>query len=235
MKVALCLFGQPRLIENPYTHKSHHSWIMEKYDTDVYAHSWVSEDERPFDYSDWGIGMGLADVQVKYVKSIILNNYCPKKYSFEEPKTFSLEEDVRKKVQLLNYYSLNNEINLMSHLYSMSKSIELLDKSVEYDWVILSRYDNYIESLPDLNSLDKNSLYLSNRYQHFCDVIIFGGVDQISTLNCFEDFNNLCSIVGIFTAEEFKKAAYNRKYSEEKRVTIEAGIVRTLTLEKLQK
>jgi hypothetical protein len=235
VKVALCLFGQPRLIENPYTYPSHFNWIINKYDTDVYAHSWISNENKPFTYSDWGIRMGLADIQAENTKSIILNNYTPKTYLFEEPKTFYLEEDVRKKVELLDYYSLNNENNLMSHIYSMSKSIELIDKNTDYDWVIISRYDNYIESLPDFNSLDKDNLYLSDRYGHFCDVIIFGGLNHILTLNCFEDFNNLCNSVGNFTAEEFKKAAYRKKYTEEKRVRIEAGLVRTLTLENLQK
>lgn len=235
MKVALCLFGQPRLLENPYTHQSHNTWIISKYDTDVYAHSWISKSAASFNYSDWGIEMGLADVESKDAESIILNNYCPKKYCFEYPKTFFLEDSIKKKVELLKYYSLNNENNLLSHIYSMSKSIEIIDKSINYDFVILSRYDNYIESFPDLNLLHKDSLYLSDRYNHFCDVIILGSMDHIETLNCFYRFNDLCNDVNIFTAEEFKRCAYKKKNQTEKRITIEVGIVRTLTLQNLQK
>lgn len=235
MKVALCLFGQPRLIKNPYTYQSHHTCIMSKYDTDVYAHSWISKDPISFTYSDWGINMGLSDVQPKDAESIILEKYSPKSHCFEFPKTFSLDDESRKKVEGLKYYSINNENNLMSHIYSMSKSIEIIDKDIKYDWVILSRYDNYIESLPDLNYLDKDSLYLSNRYGHFCDVIILGSQDHVESLNCFENFKDLCNVVEMFTAEEFKKHAYRKKDYIEKRTSIEVGLVRTLTLENLQK
>lgn len=234
MKVALCFFGQPRLIDNPYTYTSHHNCILNKYETDVYAHCWISDKPVEFTYSDWGIRMGLNDIQSNNTIPIILNQYSPKKYIFEEPRKFFLEQTDREKVQDMDYYSINNENNLMSHLYSMSKSIELIDDDIDYDCVILSRYDNYIESFPDLESLDLDNLYLSDRWGHFWDHLILGGPRQIKTLNCIDNFSNLCNTVENFTAEQYKKAAFNTKYSLEKRIKLEVGIVRTLTLENLQ-
>ena len=64
---------------------------------------------------------------------------------------------IEEKKKLYNgefYYSLNNENNTLSQIYSVSKSISLLGD--RYDCVILSRYDNFIYNFPNLNDLSKS-------------------------------------------------------------------------------
>ena len=83
---------------------------------------------------------------------------------------------IEEKKKLYNgefYYSLNNENNTLSQIYSVSKSISLLGD--RYDCVILSRYDNFIYNFPNLNDLNMNNLYLNNSYLHclVCYVQIF--------------------------------------------------------------
>lgn len=39
MKVALCFYGQPRWIENPYSWFSHKYWIIDRYKADIFAHT----------------------------------------------------------------------------------------------------------------------------------------------------------------------------------------------------
>jgi hypothetical protein len=232
MKVALCIFGQPRVINNPYTFQSHKNWIIDKYNADVFTHSWISGKETPFNYSDW-VKSEFVDYEHKDTVNIILENYKPKKYKFELPITFSLPKKIREKVSHLNYYSSNNENNTLSHLYSLSNSINLIDST--YDWVIISRYDNYIKSFPELKDLNPNNLYITTDYgNHFPDHMIFGGQNQINTLNCYDNISELCSNISLFTPESFKRAAFYKSGGIESRVKLEVGIARTLTLDNLQ-
>lgn len=240
MKVALCMFGQPRVIRNQFTFQSHYDHIISKYDTDVYCHSWISDEEIKFEYSDW-VNTDRRSTQDLHAGGIILEQYKPKKFLFEKPKTFSLSGKYRElainsgRCPLgVYYWSENNESNLMSHLYSISKSISL-SKDEKYDWIILSRYDNYIENIPSLYELEPNNLYLSNQYPHFIDVLMLGGQKQINTMDCFDDIPELCREINYFTPEEFKRASFKRKFESEKRTDIIVGIARTNTLDGLQK
>ena len=237
MRVALCFFGQPRVIENPHTYQSHVDHIISKYDVDVYAHTWISGGERELEYSDW-VSRNTRSAEHPNAANIIIDRYNPKKYIFEEPRVFSLDEVSRETIKSCGpcpagayYWSLNNENNTLSHLYSLSNSIKLLDGE-SYDWVVLSRYDNYIDHFPNLNELDSNSLYLSSQYNHFVDVMMFGGQEHVSRLNCFDQIPDLCTKIGYFTPEEFKRVSYNQP---ESRIYIGVGIARTNTLEGLQK
>jgi hypothetical protein len=240
LKVALCMFGQPRVIQNKFTFQSHLDHVINKYETDVYCHSWISNQEKLFEYSDW-VDVSKRLSQDISAKQIILEQYKPKRFLFEEPKQFSLTGEYRElaknsgKCPVGGYYwSENNENNLMSQLYSISKSIRLLDGE-KYDWVILSRYDNYIENIPSLYELEQDNLYLSNQHKHFVDVLMLGSQKEINTMDCFDDIPELCKEINYFTPEEFKRASFKRKFYSEKRIDIVVGIARTNTLDGLQK
>jgi hypothetical protein len=232
MRVALCIFGQPRVINNPHTLQSHEDWIIKKYNADVFAHAWISGKETPFSYSDW-VRSEFVDCEDTNTANIILQKYKPKKYKFEQPTIFSLPEEARERVSSLNFYSPNNENNTLSHLYSLSTAISLVDES--YDWVIVSRYDNYVRYLPELNDLDSDKLYITTDYgDHFPDHMIFGGQRQMNTLNCYNSIPDLCNSITMFTPESFKRAAFYSLNEVESRVRLEVGIARTLTLDNLQ-
>jgi len=264
MKVALCFFGQPRHIENPYSCLSHKYWIIDKYKADVFVHSWISGEEIDFNCADQ-IKNCKCPVCMKKAKEnkdaeLILKKYNPKKYTFEEPINFSLDERIREflrekqknptnEKQLVHgsfNYSENNENNHLSQLYSISQSIRLLDE--EYDWVILSRFDNYIYDFPSLYLLDKGLYLTSQYYSHFADVLIFGNQEYIKALDCFDKVQNLYQHINNFTPEEFKRVAFQQVYKSdvknineygyevgtEKRIFIGVGIVRTDSLESLQ-
>jgi len=259
MRVALCIFGQPRWLDNSHTYLSHKYHIIDKYNADVFSHTWVSGSEIEFKYADQ-VKDEFKDIEDKDSIKKIMKLYNPKKFYFDPPINFLLDESLRKilieRKRLYNEkiigsfnYSLNNENNHMSQLYSMSKAISLLEGDDKYDWVILSRFDNYIFNFPDLFSLDKNNLFINNKYDYnFPDVIIFGGQPQIETLNCFDIIPELCEKILYFSPEEFKRAAYQRVYGfkppkigkycyeigQEKRISIGVGVVRSNTLENLQ-
>jgi len=260
MRVALCFYGQPRYIENTYTWLSHKYHIIDKYNADVFAHTWINNKEEKFIVSDW-VDKNSIDIENLNASNIILKRYKPKKYIFEESKTFELNDITREVIKEkeisyeLNYegdfhYSLNNENNLLSHLYSISKVIELLKDEKKYDFVILSRYDNYIKSIPNLYQLDNSKLYLDNNSPFtFSDILMIGGQENIEAFNCINNICELCKNILYFTPDEFKRIAYQKKFNnfvpkpdvynyihgEEIRIPFDVSIVKTNTLEKLQK
>ena len=237
MKVALCFFGQPRLLENPHTYNSHVENIINKYPTDIYVHNWISSENNKFTYSDWALDKMQEDWKQEHsqdVKDKINEMYSPIASKFDTVRTFQLSDSSRKLIKNLSFYSTNNENNTLSQLYSISECIKLVQKD-DYDFVILSRYDNYIYSLPDLNKLDRNNFYITNMYAHFADVLVIGGVKQVKSLICFDKIEQMCSKLTMFTPEEFKKIALYENQFTETRVEINVGIARTLTMDHIQK
>ena len=53
MKVALCIFGQPRFLDNPHPFISHKKYILDKYDVDCYCHLWWKSGIKEFDANPW--------------------------------------------------------------------------------------------------------------------------------------------------------------------------------------
>lgn len=253
MKVALCFFGQPRHINNPYTWLSHKYHIIDKYKADVFCHAWISGEEKAFDYADQ-VKDELKSKENIDAANIILKKYNPKKYIFEKPRQFKLDDSLAPviKQKQIEYnariigsfnWSPNNENNHLSQIYSMSKSISLLNDN--YDWVFLTRYDTYIYELPNIYSLEKNNLYLDNQWlTNFSDVMMIGSQPQIEALNCYDNISELCHKIWYFSAEEFKRVAFQSKFGElqldtfhqgaEKRIPIRTGVVRSNTLDKIQ-
>lgn len=258
MKVALCFFGQPRWLENPYVWLSHKYWIIDKYNANIYIHTWINDNENKFEYADQ-VKEEVKTHEIRDSAKIILNKYKPIKYIFEKNKELYFDNNTRKilsdkkidyeyKINGTFNYSLTNEKNHLSQLYSISKSISLL-KDDKYDWIILSRFDNYIYDFPNLYSLNYDNLYLSDNCFHiFSDVLIFGGQKQIETLNCFDILPELTKKIYYFTPEEYKRVAYQRLYGydppiigdynyeigQEKRIRIGVGVVRSNSLKNLQ-
>jgi len=237
MKVALCFFGQPRLLENPYTYNSHLEHIVNKYTTDTYVHSWVGNENNHFAYSDWALDKmqeGWKQVQSQDVESRIEKMYSPIVTKFDLARTFKLSDESREVVKNLPFYSANNENNTLSQLYSISECIKLVEKD-DYDFIILSRYDNYIQHIPNLNELDSNGFYITNMYAHFADGLMIGGVSQVRSLICFDKIEQMCNKVTMFIPEEFKRIALYENQYKETRVGIDVGIARTLTIDHIQK
>ena len=94
MKIALCLYGQPRFIDNPNIKLYIDNLIITKYDVDTYCHLWYDDKIESFSGSDWHDNPTLyyngGDFyKVNNTLEIIKNVYNPIKISFESPKDFS--------------------------------------------------------------------------------------------------------------------------------------------------
>lgn len=144
MKIALCLYGQPRnYIKGYETIKTH---ILDKYDTDIFFHSW--ETDTKYDVSPWRI-VDNAKIDLDGVIKL----YKPKSFLVEKSMTFypSLGVGYNKTPYV------KNSSNILSQYYSrtMVRNIFLSycqNNSVSYDVVIATRFDiNICKFPPELN------------------------------------------------------------------------------------
>ena len=204
MKIALCLFGLTggnssvgglgKKIHPKNGFKYYNKNLLSLYDVDVFVHSWSTE-----------------------FKEEIINLYNPKKYIIESQKPFneiSLSNfgyrhlhDLRKlKPYKAPYLDFNDNVAFekfetllwrsYSRWYSTYKSIELkkefeAEKSVEYDFVVSSRFDIALLKKIQFEKLDKEKFYASFRHNRddFNDAIY--DLIFISTSKNMDSFSNL--------------------------------------------
>ena len=213
MKIALCLFGQPRFVNQtfPYIFEN----LCKGYDVDVFCHFWFDEDlvNKPYKYGGDG-GWEKQRISANAVEEA-LQLYGPKLYKVEKSKRFidtSLKTDY--------CYYPNGEIvpwskhwkesdephyiqrivnNIFSQLYSINQS-NLLRKEYEYsinrkyDWVVKCRTDAEVRHKVKYEEYDPNvvnySGWLDKADGEILDWMNFGGskaMDPLMSAFCFMD------------------------------------------------
>jgi len=126
MKIAICVSGQPRNFRQSY--KSLKKYLLDKYDCDVYFHTWKAD---TFESTNFGFGNHQYDLNRDDFFDLI-SLFEPKKYSLETPITFDAS-DYRCPIwrQPLN--------NTLSMFYSNYRAFQLVES--EYDYVVRTRFD----------------------------------------------------------------------------------------------
>lgn len=158
MKIALCLSGQPRYLDDGYNQIYNN--LLSKYDIDVFVHTWWDETEigKKFVLSE-KLKYGRECKIEEDTLDKIIRYYKPKIFYNETQKKFNIYEDVN--------YGLLNPISPYSMYYSIMKSNQIksmyeLDKEFKYDLVIRCRFDIMFKTFNlDLNNLDSNLIYVS--------------------------------------------------------------------------
>lgn len=231
MKVALCLYGQPRYLDNPVPYKTHIDNIYSQVDVDVFTHFWLDEGDR-YDSSDWS--NKYENYILPDTLSLINEKYKPVRIVYENTKIFEMIDNDRMKG--LTLYTDNNYQNLNCHLYSLERVLEMLEKHIEetgtsYDFVIVSRYDNIIHSFPDLKSLSSDKFYKSSQYQHFVDLMFVFNPVFINGLKAHQNFGELSNSVQSFIAEDYKLNNFLKYHSHDNIIStnITPGIARSKT------
>lgn len=163
IRVALLLSGQPRF----YSGKSYDSIkreILDKYSTDVFIHTWRSNDGK-FDVAPWvSKQIGTAKFEGKETTyQDILRLYNPKRMMIEESREFKDWD------KIIPDACLRLRRNLPSMLYSLTecwKQVESSPTFEEYDIVVRARFDTLIEHLPDftIGNIDDDKNYPPNKY-----------------------------------------------------------------------
>lgn len=225
-QLAICFYGQPRFLQNKVVH-DHYINCINKYDADVYIHSWITGTETIMNSSDWSKHYNF--VEEENCKDKILDMYSPKEYLFEKPKELKLDEKTRQIVKNLQYYSLNNEVNLLSHLTSLSSSVNLIETPEKYKFILCTRLDAYFYDFPDLYALN-DGFYLDGQWTHFTDGVMLFSSKYINGISKIIDhINDTSNNIGCFTSEEYVKhnlnlfSIVNFTYSQQ----FKAGYVRS--------
>lgn len=150
MKLALCLYGQPRCLYEGFEYLNN---IIQAYDTDVFYHVWdTTNTQYPVSYSNpYTINKSLQDINC--VKEL----YKPVEYEVEMSREFLND---RESVVFKNTGMHSNSSNLLSQMYSRTKVCNLFKNHYEktgtkYTMVIFTRFDIMFNKLPSAIDLSK--------------------------------------------------------------------------------
>lgn len=155
MKVALCISGQPRYLDDGY---STIKKVFDRFgDLDVFVHTWWDESykNKPIEFAP-NLTYGRSCFWESDTLEKINKLYSPKTLSYEPSKTFETFPDIP--------YGKSNPNSIHSGWYSVYKCNELkkqyeIENNFEYDLVIRCRFDiNLINFNVDL--IDPNIVYV---------------------------------------------------------------------------
>lgn len=180
MKVAICLSGQPRFIEEGYNNIFEK--ITSKYDVDFFVHTW------------WNNELSATGCSRKYTyKSnaleLIMEYYNPVLMLKEPQINFNTYTDVN--------YETMNPVSLYSMFYSIKwandlKSFYEKKNKFKYDAVIRCRFDILIESFNiNLLDLDLSDINLSYIYT---DTVGNGHPNDQLAISSSENMDYYCGL-----------------------------------------
>jgi len=176
MKIALCISGQPRFVENAFPNIYNN--IIQPNNPDVFIHCWYDENligqnfVNPALYSanNWDYSSDKSKYSDNLDK-LILDLYKPKKYIFENQK--SIKDDTLRLEEILNsharVYTREYFVEMLySSWYSILKSNMLkeeyrLENNIMYDYVIRMRFDATFNMPVVCSEYDPNFLHTDRR------------------------------------------------------------------------
>jgi hypothetical protein len=185
MKIALTLSGQPRNYRIGF--KELKKWFLDKYDIDVYMHSWIGKEFYKYDFFDKGKLVKTYKPSLDSYKELV-NLYQPKQFLFEPEITFDSSA---------TYGYLNQRLNSQLSMFCSLKRVwDLVEETgIEYDLIIRARYDLLFTHhvsydcvfLKDLSLLNPNQVNYF-RYAAYWrsglginDIFAVGGYDVMKT------------------------------------------------------
>ena len=220
-KIALVLFGQPRFVSNGFALSSH-KWHLRKHNCDVYGHYWY-ETEAEYPVSSW---TGLKDKNLLVPDSapqIIRRAFPGGTFIESPPKFFSppesythlvsdhlMDPSLRTEFARLRSTPESMYSNTTSQLYSINQALSLLRGNTKhYDLVVLSRWDNLILRLPNLESLSATKLTISDGHDFgFPDLIMIGSPKLIFATDAYPAIPKIFETVPSMSAEKVKQAHF---------------------------
>lgn len=185
MRAALCFYGQPRFFD--ITHKLYYSLISEKYNVDVFIHTWWSEKLVGTLYPMGKHAEKTLSAEDRTVRENLIYElnelYKPKLIGYDD---FN-EIDIPKKTNYYQYYTQYAVKNLLEKYEN--------DNGFKYDFVIRTRFDLLIEqNIP--YQLD-DSVWVSSALPY---------IDRYNDLFSFSSGENYKKISNTFlNLEEFEK------------------------------
>ena len=144
MKIALCLTGQPRMVEAGY--EFHKQNILDGNDVKIFFHTWETEDQL-------------------HEKAIEL--YQPSNWLVEKSLDVDLSKYTNTPPPSPNWKVKDGRMSTFAQLYAIErcnsmKCIYEQENEITFDWVIRSRFDFAINAKIPFDELDNSKLYIPN-------------------------------------------------------------------------
>lgn len=221
MKNAILFFGQPRFVKHEQVQKCYLD-LIQKYNCDVFCHTWFSEEEQDYSFSSWS---NIKDCKVeKDSLEVIKNTYKPKILINEPSKNFNFYGNLEKFIndkftnQFL-HFNEKNYSNVISQLYSIEQVSKIFfNYSHKYKFIILGRFDTILTDVPDLNMSNEDKIYIQNNHPKFPDMAIVYGKKFLEwSKNLYSDILNDKDIYQNIwepSAEAFKYASFINRFSK---------------------
>ena len=227
MKVALLFFGQPRYLDDDRAYNDYKRLILDRYDTDVYIHTWFDEAGGKYDVSTWAQMHGAKNAvilpdSIERLKKM----YNPKVLVHEKPQKFELPPECKAFVDEKftdkhpeGHWNPGNYSNIMSQLKTIQRVAQLYEETGDkHDIIVLARLDTWLENFPeDLSALDPSKFYLPGHHNRFPDVLHVCGRRYLGWMkNAFNDINNPRVFHNIWepSPEAFKGMAFLLRYRQ---------------------
>lgn len=157
MKIALCLSGQLRFLQQGYA-ENIFPFILQGNDIDVFIHTWAIDDEQDGKSYINGGGFAMGSPVNKSYMLDALNLYRPVKYLIQQQIPFENGKYPERTMPGIKSH------NLFSMFYSIYKSNQLKteyekENNFTYDIVIRCRFDIKLDKKIDL-TVDMSKIYL---------------------------------------------------------------------------
>ena len=161
MKVAYCLYGQPRLAKRGHENIAA---FLQNVTVDFYIHMWHDPEKTHFDSSPWR-AIPATDLQIdKNIIPFLLEAYRPVSCQIERPRTLDVP-GIQESLMFQNSDEIKraNLNNTLSQMYSKQCVRDLLaPRAHEYDLIIASRFDFVNPIQVDLRELNRDKLYVAD-------------------------------------------------------------------------
>ena len=181
MKIAICLYGQPRDYKNGYDCISNLITVNNENTYDFFFHCWIGDDNTKYDYSPYRTidEKTLFIENASELKNNISQLYNPISYLYEKPldknsDTLLIDiEYIKKSISYVNSSNKtqNNVYNAFSQIYSRNKVKDLFEKyitntKVNYDMVISTRFDGLgFPTNINISKYTTNKIYASSIFR----------------------------------------------------------------------
>ena len=158
MKVALCLSGQPRFLEQAYNEVLK-PYILDVADVDVFVHAWEPDQNQIGKSYVTGGGHQVGPPVSENIVERIVALYKPKAYIIEPQIQFEYGKYPDRVMQEIRSDYLYSQFYSVWKSNIVRKSYTNQNPSIKYDWVIRSRFDVKLNDVINF-TLDSNNLYL---------------------------------------------------------------------------
>lgn len=153
MKIALAFYGQPRFI-CPKTFDSVRKHFLDKYDCDVYAHFWFSDDPSVLhETAPWS---KLGSIHFSSDTITLFK-------TFYKPVSMRLDPPMVDNPDLFKRYTKAHSKRsgyIITSSYTSRKYVyELIQNPEQYDFIVWMRSDTVYVRTPDFSLLDKSSIH----------------------------------------------------------------------------